>query len=184
VIKSVSKSLVLLLTFYSLNSCNSISRLTETKKQLSLRQQGYDPIHSSACGPYAIRGLLKDLKINTTLETKDISKKILNNSQKGNELRQFLGLFSKNASKITWPSELENTLQNYLENTPYRVRKISEPKDMNLYLNDLKEGKRKGIILTRKKFGIKYHYSPMPLEAILYDPEQNELIEIYLVEEK
>ena len=167
------------------NSCNVIRQINEDKRTAELREQGYDPYHSRACGPLALKQLLE--KFNINMEPKEISKQILANNEIGDSLRNILGLIDNDAMMITWPWEILSTLEYYLGEDKYAI--ISEtktPAKMADYIHDIIKENKKGIALLKDRTSLNHHWTAFPNEhdPLIYYGENTIVCGLYLVEEK
>lgn len=169
-----------------LNSCNVITQMNEDLKLQELREQGYNPYHLNGCGPNSLFELLSQLNIN--IEQREISRIILENHPIGNIMRSMLGLIDNESMRITWPWEIKDTLNRYLEKDKFKITvKTGDntilKSDLIKYLFDNK----KGIALIRNYANIfDYHWinfkdQPPPFA---YYGKNTVISALYVIDEK
>jgi len=117
----------------------------------SLDKQTHD--HITSCGALSIESLLIDDR--KSVNSKEVSQYILENNWFGDSLRNFLGFIDRRMYSITFPAELENTLNHY----GYKFTLVYGDFDT---LKDLVKKKHRGIVLIHNTSDWNYHWIEFP----------------------
>ncbi len=181
---SLPKRIALPLTLSSIflsQGCNVISSISESPYSAYDREKGYNPDHCYSCGPYTLESLLKKEGIEKS--KKDISKEILEREPFGNTLRLILGTVNTFGGGITWPWEMEKTLQRELGNK-YKITKLKRENIPEYIINN---PDAKGIILLGNKSNpFDHHWESMPyppqFNIFKFYPKGTGLETFYLIE--
>ena len=139
------------------------------------RENGYLVSHYYSCGPQALEKALRlysekhGIKFKRSYTQKELSIEIQDSIFL--DLREFLVLLNKDASQITWPNEIKQTLK-------VRGIKVVEIKS----IEELDKHKDVAIILIHKKGALtSYHWIAYPVDNIQYYYDKTVIDRIFLL---